>query len=83
MVSIKQTEKISLGCESDGEQIHTKFVSRAIDRGMGTRNIYAGRAGKAAAPSALIHGGQQGQELHFILNSFHLSYSLNGHFPEL
>ena len=33
-----------------------------------------------AAPSALIHGGQEGQELLFILNSFHLSYRLKGHF---
>ena len=31
---------------------------------------------RAAAPSALIHGGQEGQELSFILNSFHLSYLL-------
>ena len=39
--------------------------------------------GGAAAPSALIHGGQEGQELPFILNSFYLSYLLKGHFPAL
>ena len=37
--------------------------------------------GGAAAPSALIQGGQEGQELPFVLNSFHLSYLLKGHFP--
>ena len=45
------------------------------------RDTYAGGAGGAAAPSALIHGRQEGQELPFILNSFHLSYLLKGHFP--
>ena len=28
-------------------------------------------------------GGQEGQELPFKLNSFHLSYLLKGHFPAL
>ena len=48
-----------------------------------TWDAYAGKAGGAAAPSALIHGGQKGKELPFILNSFHLSYLLKGHFLAL
>ena len=40
-------------------------------------------AARAAAPSAPILGGQEGQELPFILNSFHLSYLLKGHFLAL
>ena len=40
-------------------------------------------AGGAATPSALIHEGQEGRELFFILNSFHLSYLLKRHFPAL
>ena len=46
-----------------------------------TSDAYVGRAVRAAAPSALIHGGQEGQELPFILNSFHLFYLLKRHFP--
>ena len=37
-------------------------------------------AGGAAAPSALIHGWQEGQELPFILVSFHRSYLFEGAF---
>ena len=33
--------------------------------------------------SALIHGGQEAQELPFILNSFHLSHLPKGHFLAL
>ena len=42
-----------------------------------------GGVGGVASPSALIHGGQEGQELPFILNSFLLSYRLKGHFSAL
>ena len=37
----------------------------------------------AAAPSALFHGGQEGQELAFILSSFYLSCLVKGQFPAL
>ena len=37
----------------------------------------------AAVPSALFHVGQEGQELSFILSSFHLFYLVKGHFPGL
>ena len=40
-------------------------------------------AGGAATPSTFILVGQEGQELPFIWNSFHLSYLLKGHFPAL
>ena len=40
-------------------------------------------AGGAATPSALIYKEQEGQELPFTLNSFHLSYILKWHFPAL
>ena len=39
------------------------------------RDACAGEgAGGPAAPSSLFLGGQEGQELSFMLNSFHLSY---------
>ena len=40
-------------------------------------------AGGVVSPSALIHGGQEGQEFPFILKSFHLSYLLKGHFQDV
>ena len=40
-------------------------------------------AGMAAAPSVLFHGGQDGQELPFLLQSFHLSYLVKVHLPAL
>ena len=55
--------------------------TKTLFRGIRTRDDYAGWTGGRAVPSALIHGGQEGQELPFILNSFHLSYLLKGHFP--
>ena len=56
-------------------------VSLIIDGSGRIRDAYAGGAGGAAAPAALIMVGQEGQELPFILNPFHLSYLLKGHFP--
>ena len=44
------------------------------------RDVYALEAGGAAASSALFH---MGEELPSILNSFHLSLHMKGHFPEL
>ena len=39
--------------------------------------------GGVAAPSAFFHGGQEMQQLPFILNSVHLSYLVKGHFLAL
>ena len=55
-------------------EIARKLVIKSV------REAYAGEAGGTGCLSALIHGGQEGQELPFILNSFHLSYLLKGHF---
>jgi len=40
----------------------------------------AGGAAAASGPSALIHEGQEVQELSFMLISFHISYLLKGHY---
>ena len=40
-------------------------------------------AGGAAVPSALFHREQEGQELPFTIDSFHLSNLVKGHFPVL
>ena len=47
------------------------------------RNAYAGGQEGQLPPLPSSMGGQEGQELPFILNSFHLSYLLKGHFPAL
>ena len=39
--------------------------------------------GEAAIPSVFFYGEQEGQELPFILNPFHLSYLMKGHFSVL
>ena len=47
-----------------------------------SRDTYTGGR-RGSFPSALIHGGQEGQEFPFILKSFHLSYLLKGHFQDV
>ena len=47
------------------------------------RDAYPWGARGAAAPSSLFRGGQEGQELPFVLHCFHLSCHVKGHFPAL
>ena len=78
-------EKVCRCCEKQcvqqmREKVHRDFETKCdVNQG----HLHWEGAGGAAAPSALIHGGQEGQEFPFMLNSFHLSYLLKGHYPTL
>ena len=56
-------------------------VSLIVDGSGRIRDAYAGGQEGQLPPLPSFMMGQEGQELPFILNSFHLSYLLKGNFP--
>ena len=66
------------------EDLQFEFVCSPSSEGypVATRDAYAGGR-RGSCPLCLIHGGQEGQELPSILNSFHFSNLMKRHFPAL